>query len=115
MKDPFELEQVVKELQDAQTVCYEAYQLIWQLDIPNKDKWLDNLSEAKMVHTDLLPVIIPKHKTANDIIQIINIELEAYKFTADCFKDELGVDAWNRDIQVLEKLLETIKKKMVCK
>ena len=26
--------------------------------IPNADKWLDNLSEARLVHKGLLPVII---------------------------------------------------------
>jgi hypothetical protein len=38
----------------------EACQLVAQLThlIPNADKWLDNLSEAKLVHKGLLPVII---------------------------------------------------------
>ena len=43
---------------EAETVCYEAYQLVGALTehIENADKWLDNLSEARLVHKDLLPV-----------------------------------------------------------
>ena len=38
----------------------EACQLVAQLThlIPNADKWLDNSSEAKLVHKGLLPVVI---------------------------------------------------------
>jgi hypothetical protein len=45
---------------EAAEVSGEACQLVAQLThlIPNADKWLDNLSEAKLVHKGLLPVII---------------------------------------------------------
>ena len=48
------------EQNSAQKVCYETYQLIGQFvgenRIPRIDHWLDNLAEARLVHTDLLPV-----------------------------------------------------------
>lgn len=45
---------------EAATVCYQAYQLVGQLVdlIPDADKWLDNLSEARLVHDGLLPVVV---------------------------------------------------------
>lgn len=44
-------------------VCAEAYQLVgvYSEIIPEAEKWLDNLSQNKLVHTDLLPVkIVPR-------------------------------------------------------
>jgi hypothetical protein len=46
----------VEALEAREQVCGEVYQLLGQLDIPRLQDWLDNLTEGRLVHTDLLPV-----------------------------------------------------------
>ena len=58
--NPFSGDLDIEAHSEAAEVCGEAYQLVAQLThlIPNADKWLDNLSEARLVQKGLLPVII---------------------------------------------------------
>jgi hypothetical protein len=50
----------------AKAVCAETYQLVGLIVgeypdlIPDAEKWLDNLSQNKRVHKDLLPVELRK-------------------------------------------------------
>lgn len=89
----------------ADLVCGEAYQLLSAINycypamIPNAERWLDNLSRARLVHDDLLPVTIAhppaSEAQAQEVPDEERYQREMNRLCGDDFKLQAGFQrAW---------------------
>lgn len=96
------IKRLQEQVEELSRICSEAYQVVGALadpDNPKSVKILDNLSQLKMVHEDVLPYLL-KSSSAQDAPVAWRIELECNQWFTDDL-DEACDDLTNHNAKAV--------------